>query len=166
MCIGSLEFRQSRVRPPPPPRVRVSPRQPRRRAHATRLASVPEPGRDVTHAERVGRQTVAHAGPERRRQLQQDRRRRRRRCSRHSSDHFERQQVPFRTIIILLYATDISCVITRVMVDNRFRLFFFVCSSRFYIRFIHSLQTIVIIIEVVPSYFEGFNFLFRTPLKL
>lgn len=66
---------------------------PRRRAHATRLASVPEPGRHVTHVERVGRQTVTHTGPERRQQRQQDRRRRRRRCSRHSYDHFERQQV-------------------------------------------------------------------------
>jgi len=39
------------------------------------------------------------------------------------------------TIIILLHATDISRVITHVTADTRFRLFFFVCPTRFYIRF-------------------------------
>jgi len=43
---------------------------PRRQAHETRLASIPEPDRHVTHAKRVGRQIITNASPERRRQRQ------------------------------------------------------------------------------------------------
>lgn len=75
-----------------------------RRAHATRLASVPEPGRDVTHAKRVGRQIVAHANAEHRRQRQQDSRR-----SSSSSDrtyHVERQQVRQKSELLFFISAE------------------------------------------------------------
>lgn len=69
----------------------------RDRPHATRLASVhrPEPGGDVAHTERFGRQTVAYANAERRRRRQQDRLGSRRRILDHRElrQHQQQQRV-------------------------------------------------------------------------